>query len=133
VGEVDQFCANGCGGGGGGGGGCSHDECSTGGALYSGCSSCVTAICDADPYCCNTEWDSTCISEVDQFCDPGCGGGGGGGGCAHDECVTGVALDYSCSDCAYDVCDYDSYCCDTQWDSQCVAAAESTASCNYCY
>jgi hypothetical protein len=129
VSEVDQFCAQGCGGG---GGGCSHDECTSGDALYSGCSDCVTAICDADPYCCNTEWDATCVGEVDALCSPGCGGGGGGG-CAHDECVAGAALDAACSDCAYAVCSADSFCCSSTWDSQCVAAAQASAACPYCY
>ena len=132
VGEVDQFCANSCGSNGGGGGGCGHDECSTGDALYSACSDCATAVCGADPYCCNSSWDDTCVSEVSDYCSPGCGGGGVGS-CAHDECVAGPALDASCSACADAVCGADSYCCSNQWDAQCVSAAQASAACPNCY
>jgi hypothetical protein len=72
------------------------------------------------------------VGEVDALCSPGCGGGGGGG-CAHDECVAGAALDAACSDCAYAVCSADSFCCSSTWDSQCVAAAQASAACPYCY
>ncbi|TPX77968.1 hypothetical protein CcCBS67573_g00747 [Chytriomyces confervae] len=47
---------------------CSHSVCSTGGKLVSACSSCVAAVCAKDSYCCDTRWDSTCVSEVAQFC-----------------------------------------------------------------
>jgi len=26
--------------------------------------SCVTTICNADPFCCNTAWDGQCAGEV---------------------------------------------------------------------
>jgi hypothetical protein len=47
-----------------GGGGCAHDECTAGAALASGCSPCVTAICQTDSFCCDSEWDSTCVGYV---------------------------------------------------------------------
>jgi hypothetical protein len=40
--------------------------------------------------------------------------------CAHDVCVAGTALDSSCDSCAASVCNQDSYCCTTSWDSTCV-------------
>ncbi|KYF78059.1 hypothetical protein BE11_12070 [Sorangium cellulosum] len=43
---------------------CSHDECATGAALFADCSSLATSICDVDPYCCTTAWDSLCVREV---------------------------------------------------------------------
>ncbi len=58
--------------GGGGGGGCAHSDCSTGGALTSGCNSCVTSICAQDPFCCNTSWDSICVGEVGSICGQTC-------------------------------------------------------------
>lgn len=42
--------------------GCSHDECTTGGALTTGCSQCATDVCTQDAYCCNTDWDSICVN-----------------------------------------------------------------------
>lgn len=48
---------------------CAHDECTSGGALTSGCSACVTAVCSHDTYCCTTKWDTTCIStDVPKYC-----------------------------------------------------------------
>lgn len=40
--------------------------------------------------------------------------------CAHDKCVTGVALDADCSPCVNQICAVDSFCCTTLWDSICV-------------
>lgn len=85
VNEASQLCAE-CGGGGTGGGGtggggtgggnggssCAHDECSPGAKLTTGCSSCATAVCAQDPYCCNTEWDSVCVSYVEDYCTFSC-------------------------------------------------------------
>ena len=47
-----------------------------------GCSDsdCCTAVCDFDSYCCDTEWDDTCVANANELCDGGGGGGGGGGG-----------------------------------------------------
>jgi len=45
---------------------------------------------------------------------------GGGTGTCHDECTSGGSMASSCSACAQAVCNVDSYCCNTAWDSQCV-------------
>ncbi len=50
---------------------CDHDPCETGGLLNPGCSPCVQAICQADPYCCNTEWDQICVDQA--LVSPACG------------------------------------------------------------
>ncbi len=72
VNEAVEMCGA-CGGTGGTGGtGSCHDECAEGAALQTSCSACVDAICDQDPYCCNTAWDSVCVGYVDDFCSPGC-------------------------------------------------------------
>jgi len=120
VGEVDTLCDGQC-----SGGGCSHDECSQGGPLEDGCSDCVTDVCNADAFCCNTDWDATCVGEADSIC----GICGGGNACAHSECQTGGPLDEGCSNCAAAVCGADDFCCTTEWDSMCVDAAEASASC----
>jgi hypothetical protein len=51
---------------------CSHATCATGSKLAASCDPCVAKICAADPYCCNTYWDSICVSEVAQFCGASC-------------------------------------------------------------
>ncbi len=43
--------------------------------------------------------------------------------CGHDVCQLGGALQSGCSPCATVVCDNDSFCCTTEWDSACVDAA----------
>ncbi|MBL4683707.1 MAG: hypothetical protein JKY37_03890, partial [Nannocystaceae bacterium] len=45
-----------------------HPTCDTGVALEAGCDPCVTAICNADAYCCNNAWDSVCVGEVLSVC-----------------------------------------------------------------
>jgi hypothetical protein len=50
---------------------CAHDECSTGAKLSKTCSACATAVCNKDSLCCSSStigWDSTCVSEVNQYC-----------------------------------------------------------------
>jgi len=120
--EVELYCAGGCDGGGGGGGSCGHDECTAGAALDPTCSTCTSAVCDADPFCCQTEWDDVCVGQVAGECGEDCGSGGGG--CLHDECSQGGPLVSTCSSCVQDVCDFDDYCCNTDWDAQCVDEAD---------
>ncbi len=44
-------------------------ECTThSGALSSSCDSCTASVCSHDSYCCNTAWDSQCVSEVTTYC-----------------------------------------------------------------
>ena len=125
------FYACGVGGGGGdpgGGGSCDHDVCAMGGALSASCDSCTQALCAADSYCCATQWDAQCVSEVAANCGQSCGGGAPG--CVHDVCEAGDKLDASCSDCASNVCGQDAYCCDTAWDATCASEAQSACGCN---
>jgi len=55
-------------------GSCSHSLCSTGAALSDGCDTydCTSEICDivGDTYCCSVKWDSTCETEVTDYCSP---------------------------------------------------------------
>ncbi|HWB74175.1 MAG TPA: hypothetical protein VG755_04450 [Nannocystaceae bacterium] len=119
VGEVDTICDGQC-----AGSGCAHDECEQGGPLDDACSTCATDVCGADPFCCMTDWDATCVMEAADMC--ACSAGG----CAHDECQTGGPLEDGCSDCATDVCAMDAFCCSDQWDSTCVTEAQDVASCS---
>jgi hypothetical protein len=75
VGEVGSICGESCSGGGGGGGGgstCSHSICSSGTSLTGTCDSCASEICSQDSYCCDTKWDSQCVSEVTSICGENC-------------------------------------------------------------
>ena len=47
---------------------CAHDICDGGAALEEGCDPCVAAICEADAYCCESDWDGICINEVASVC-----------------------------------------------------------------
>lgn len=52
---------------------CAHDLCTADiGALTQGCdpSGCVDNVCLNDSFCCDTEWDSACVSEVATYCSP---------------------------------------------------------------
>ena len=45
--------------------GCSHNICAEGAALVAGCDpGCVSSVCSVDPFCCNSSWDSICVSQV---------------------------------------------------------------------
>jgi hypothetical protein len=56
----------------GGGSTCTHDECVAGTRLVKTCDPCVTSVCAADSYCCNTKWDSQCVGEVASICGDSC-------------------------------------------------------------
>lgn len=107
---------------------CGHGVCETGGALDAGCDQCVGKLCDQDPFCCETAWDTLCVDQAAELCgschapDPE--------DCEHDECEPGDPLDPGCSDCASLVCAVDDYCCSTAWDSLCVE--EATLFCAAC-
>ncbi|KAJ3014343.1 UNVERIFIED_CONTAM: hypothetical protein HDU68_000334 [Siphonaria sp. JEL0065] len=47
------------------------------------------------------------------------------GGCAHNKCVTGVALKNGCDACVSKIIAADSYCGSTSWDSTCVGEVKS--------
>jgi hypothetical protein len=111
------------------GGTCAHPICSTGAELDGSCDSCAAQVCAQDDYCCTTQWDSVCVGEVGSICGESCGSSPS---CAHSVCSSGVKLSNTCDTCADDICSYDSYCCDTKWDSQCVSEVSSICgeSCN---
>ncbi len=51
---------------------CTHSLCSTGKRQTESCSPCATEICEKDPYCCNSRWDSVCVGEVGSICGESC-------------------------------------------------------------
>lgn len=47
---------------------CTHDLCTAGAALVSGCDDCVTKVCAVRPACCSTTWDASCVTEAYNQC-----------------------------------------------------------------
>ena len=84
-----------------------------------GLSDCCTIVCNADPFCCETEWDSTCVAAALQNC--GDCGTTNAGPCATANGTPGC----DDADCCAAVCAADPFCCETEWDSQCAAASVS--------
>lgn len=83
-------------------------------------SKCCESVCYFDPFCCTTVWDAICADEAwsdgDCSCvpDPPCVGTGGsccvpheGPGCDDFECCSAM-------------CEFDSWCCQIEWDAICV-------------
>jgi hypothetical protein len=57
---------------------CAHGLCQTGLGLTAQCDdppvdpSCVSAICNADSFCCINVWDASCVAEVTTVCGESC-------------------------------------------------------------
>ncbi len=79
-------------------------------------------VCAADPYCCETAWDDSCVAQIEA---QGCGLLGGD--CCEWADVPG------CSAPAVEacVCDADPYCCEVAWDETCVDQV-TTLGCGLC-
>ena len=91
---------------------------------YCADAACCTLVCAADPFCCNTQWDSFCANAATANC-PGCGNPGA------DSCYTIHATPY-CADatCCTNVCGTDPFCCNVAWDLLCTN--EAAALCPGC-
>lgn len=113
---------------------CAHAVCSVGAPLVAACDACATVLCAADPYCCSTEWDATCVGEVASICQKSCtapppppadAGEAGTSTCAHPVCAAGAALTSGCDPCTTKLCAQDPYCCASEWDATCVTEVTS--------
>jgi cysteine-rich repeat protein len=51
---------------------CSHDVCEAGAILQPTCGSCAAAVCDVDPFCCDTLWSAECAAKVPSICNLSC-------------------------------------------------------------
>ncbi|HEY5957179.1 MAG TPA: kelch repeat-containing protein, partial [Polyangiaceae bacterium] len=51
---------------------CSHSPCSSGAKLVASCNTCAQTVCGTDSYCCNSAWDSICVSEAKSMCGATC-------------------------------------------------------------
>jgi hypothetical protein len=107
---------------------CEHDKCTSGLALPSDTSSCVSSICTADSFCCSTSWDSLCVGEVRTVCGSlTCAEAEGT--CVHPLCTAGSSLVNLCdstkANCVSSICAADPFCCTDGWDDICVGEVAS--------
>lgn len=64
---------------------CPHDTCTVGELLDPGCDPCVGQVCAVDSYCCENDWDGTCVGEAETICGKDCPDVCGDGICAPGE------------------------------------------------
>ena len=89
---------------------------------------CCTLVCDTDPFCCDNQWDNFCVSGANLLCVQTCGGPLAG------DCCTAHANPYCNNEACCDaICAFDSFCCNSSWDSLCASSASNyCASCDSC-
>lgn len=88
---------------------------------------CCASVCERDPFCCQTEWDSGCTQIADGESDcvkTQCGDFGAGNPCT--EHSNPASENPACCNA---VCAQDSFCCDVEWDISCVERAQGIATC----
>jgi hypothetical protein len=89
----------------------------------------AACVCEEEAFCCAFAWDEGCVDLAEQC--GGCGAGTGSTGstgettggdpvCCEGSAMPGCAEDLALEAC---VCGLDPFCCDTQWDDQCVQEA----------
>ena len=85
---------------------------------------CCAKVCAADPFCCDIEWDASCVKSAAVRCAPQCGEPGAG------DCFT-PHTGHSCGNygCCTGVCATDTYCCTVEWDFICVSEAKASPNC----
>lgn len=101
-------------------GGDTNEDCCTE-QLTPGCTDpdIESCVCALDPFCCNVQWDPTCVGRVGaDLCGPACVPDDGDGPCCSLNPTPGCEIN-SVESC---VCMVDPFCCDVGWDSDCVAA-----------
>ena len=100
-----------------GNGSCNEDEGTP------GCddADCCQSVCEADPFCCLTNWDDVCGDAVPGTCGvlQACVGARGTCDAEHDSPACNI------ESCCVFVCEADPLCCTDRWDEICVESAES--------
>jgi hypothetical protein len=109
--------------------GTTGDCCEANGSVGCGDGGCCATICEADAFCCETEWDQICAdaAEIDcPICFPpeACLTGSG------DCCVAQDGPGCGGLECCDIVCGIDPFCCDEVWDESCADLALASCSCN---
>ncbi|MHC5026555.1 MAG: M12 family metallo-peptidase [Planctomycetota bacterium] len=108
------FCQT-CGGGG------SGNCCGANGTPGCDDIECCEQICAADPFCCESSWDSICATTAIEscfVCNP-CGGGKSAGDCCGPNGTPGCEV----AECCEQVCAAEPFCCDAEWDAACGRTA----------
>ena len=90
---------------------------------------CTAAICAADAFCCDTQWDMTCANAA--LMEPACQGVGGSCPAVFEGDCCAANGTPGCDDagCTAAICAADAFCCDTQWDMTCANAAIMEPAC----
>jgi subtilisin-like proprotein convertase family protein len=89
---------------------------------------CEALICAVDPFCCNSTWDSACVAAAAVDCgEVECAPSPPPAG---DCCTANGGLGCNDAACEALICTGDPFCCNTEWDSFCAAAA--VADCDVC-
>jgi hypothetical protein len=79
-------------------------------------------VCAADPFCCEDNWDSMCVSKVGSLlCAESCDPDDADGPCCTAHAGTGCEVN-TVETC---VCAMDDLCCSNEWDMFCVDEIES--------
>ncbi len=80
---------------------------------------CPSIVCQADPFCCDIEWDNPCAEAASLNC-PSCGGFTPAQG---DCCAPNGSPGCDAADCQFGVCSIDPFCCQQLWDQACADQA----------
>ena len=93
--------------------------------LTPGCSdaTCCSVVCEADPLCCDVQWNSICVTAARNLCQPRdnwecpCAG----------SCFEAHSETAGCEDetCCSGVCNIDALCCTQSWDQGCATIARA--------
>lgn len=80
---------------------------------------CCNTVCMNDPFCCIDTWDGVCAQDALSACFLTCGGTSG-------DCHTANGTP-GCNDvgCCHAVCSIDPFCCEKDWDQECVDIAQT--------
>jgi len=115
-------------------------------------SSCCTAVCASDPFCCESAWDSLCAGAAEDLCPELCGPVCGDTICepgeSYPECPECPPIDNcpgvgdccdphaspGCTDelCCDAVCVIDPTCCTFGWDQACVNLTSNSCGAGFC-
>ena len=86
---------------------------------------CCTAVCEADPSCCQLAWDFNCVEYAYQRCARGCGIAESGS-CIYPHKNPGC----NNAKCCAAICAQDPYCCQAEWDSTCAQMTSTDPKCD---
>jgi hypothetical protein len=100
------------------------DCCTANGTPGCGNEECCDCVCFFDGFCCDSNWDASCVAATFEFCDAECGCEEvcpGTGDCCETNETPGCD-NQVCCDC---VCFFNPSCCQGIWDESCLEAAQA--------